>query len=416
MPKFAHMSDIHIGAFRQPELKDLLLNAFDESIDRCIKERVSFVILAGDIFDSNIPDLSAVRRAAEKMKEAADAGIRFYAIYGSHDFSPNYSSIVDVLDGAGLFVKAEAKSAVGGKTVLSFVQDPSGPKICGISGRKLSLDREEYAALDREKLEAEPGFKIFVFHGALDELKPSSLEMMESMPAANLPAGFQYYAGGHVHSRTLAYLPGRTNIAYPGPLFATDFDELLQLARGKERGFYIVDFDRDRVEKVSFVPIRVCEPVELHYSAQGKSSTQAANELAQLASNANVTGKVVLLTIDGELAEGKTSDIDFNMIRRRLFTSSPLSVLSSHSRLVSREMPKGLPPKPVKATEREIFESRVSSVTIDEPRLRGEQGVSLAVALLDALKEGRKENESKGDFEERVSKSGLAVLGLEEKT
>ena len=416
MPKFAHMSDIHIGAFRQPELKGLLLNAFDEAVDRCIKERVSFVILAGDIFDSNIPDLSAVRRAAEKMKEASDAGIRFYAIYGSHDFSPNYSSIVDVLDGAGLFTKIEAKSAVAGRTVLSFIQDESGPKICGISGRKLSLDKEEYAALDRERLEAEPGFKIFVFHGALDELKPSSLDMMESMPVAHLPAGFQYYAGGHVHSRTTADLPGHANIAYPGPLFATDFEELLQLARGKERGFYIVDFGSERVEKVTFVPVRVCEPVELHYSAQGKSSTQAANELAQLASNANVSGKVVLLTVEGELAEGKTSDIDFNMIRRRLFASNPTSVLSSYSRLVSREMPKGLPQKPARATEREIFESRISSVNVDEPRLRGEQGVSLAVSLLGSLKEGRKENENKGEFEERVSKSGLAVLGLEEET
>jgi DNA repair protein SbcD/Mre11 len=416
MPKFAHMSDIHIGAFRQPELKRLLLDAFDAAIDRCMEEGVAFIVMAGDIFDSNIPDLAAVSRAAEKMKAASDAGIRFYAIYGSHDFSPNYSSMVDVLDGAGLFTKVEAKSAVGGKTVLSFVQDPSGPKICGVSGRKLSLDREEYATLDRERLEAEPGFKIFVFHGALDEFKPSSLEMMESMPASNLPTGFQYYAGGHVHNRTMADLPGRANIAYPGPLFATDFDELLQLARGKERGFYIVDFDRDHVEKVSFVPVRVCDPVELHYSAQGKSSTRAANELAQLASNANVTGKVVLLTVEGELAEGKTSDIDFSMIRRRLFASNPLSVLSSYSRLVSREMPKGLPPKPVRATERELFESRVSSVTVDEPRLRGEHGVSLAVSLLGALKEGRKENENKGDFEERVTKTGLAVLGLEEKT
>jgi len=416
LPKFAHMSDIHIGAFRQPELKGLLLSAFDAAIDRCIKERVSFVILAGDIFDSNIPDLSAVRRAAEKMKEASETGIRFYAIYGSHDFSPNYSSIVDVLDGAGLFTKVEIKAREGEKTVLSFVQDPSGPKICGISGRKLSLDREEYATLDREMLESEPGFKIFVFHGALDELKPPPLEMMESMSAANLPAGFQYYAGGHVHSRTLADLPGRVNIAYPGPLFATDFDELLQLARGRERGFYIVEFDRDRVEKVDYVPVRVCEPVELHYSVQGKSSTQAANELAQLASNLNVTGKVVLLTVEGELAEGKTSEIDFNMVRRRLFASNPLSVLSNYSRLVSREMPRGLPPKPLRATEREVFESRVSSVTVDEPRLRGEHGVSLAVNLLGALKEGRRENENKGDFEERVSKSGLAVLGLEEET
>ncbi|HXY56070.1 MAG TPA: DNA repair exonuclease [Nitrososphaerales archaeon] len=416
MPKFAHMSDIHIGAFRQPELKALLLDAFDASVDMCIREHVSFVVLAGDIFDSNIPDLSAVRRAAAKMKEAVDEGIRFYAIYGSHDFSPNYASIVDVLDGAGLFTKVEVRSAREGKTVLSFVQDPSGPKICGISGRKLSIDREEYGALDRESLEAEPGFKIFVFHGALDELKPSSLEMMESMPAACLPAGFQYYAGGHVHSRTVTNLPDHANVAYPGPLFATDFDELLQLARGNQRGFYIVDFDSDQVQKVEFIPVKTCEPVELHYSAQGKSSAQAANDLVLLASKADVSGKVVLLTVEGELREGKTSDIDFTMVRRRLLASNPLSVLSNYSRLVSKEMPKGVPPKPVRATEREVFASQVRSVTVEEPRLRGDNGVDLAVSLLGVLKEGRKENETRGDFEDRVSRSGLAVLGLQEES
>src|SRR5271157_3201498 len=184
MPRFAHMSDVHIGAFRQPELRSLVLDAFEAAVDRCIAERVEFIILAGDIFDSNIPDLSSVTRAAQKMKQAIDAGIRIYAIYGSHDFSPNYSSMVDVLDGAGLFTKTEALSNVEGRTLLSFVQDPSGPKLCGISGRKLSIDREQYAALDKQKLEDEPGFKIFVFHGAIEELKPPSLEKMEAMPAS----------------------------------------------------------------------------------------------------------------------------------------------------------------------------------------------------------------------------------------
>ena len=182
MPKFAHMSDIHIGAFRQPELRALVLDAFEKAIDRCIDEKVSIIILAGDIFDSNIPDLSSVRQAAEKMKQAIDSGIRFYAIYGSHDFSPNYSSIVDVLNGAGMFTKAEEMTSSEGRVRLSFVRDPSGAKVCGISGRKLSIDRDAYAVLDREKLEAEPGFKVFVFHGAIEELKPENLEKMEAMP------------------------------------------------------------------------------------------------------------------------------------------------------------------------------------------------------------------------------------------
>jgi hypothetical protein len=416
MPKFAHMSDIHIGAFRHPELKELLLDAFDAAMDRCMEEKVAFIVMAGDIFDSNIPDLASVRRAVEKMKQVVDSGIRLYAIYGSHDFSLNYSSIVDVLDGAGLFTKAEAMSKAGGRILLSFVQDPSGPKLCGVSGKKLSIDRDEYAALDRESLEKEPGFKIFVFHGAIEELKPSSLEKMEAMPAANLPGGFSYYAGGHVHRRSLQSLPGRPNIAFPGPLFATDYTELVQLAQGEARGFYVVHFDDKEVSEVEFIPIKVCDVVELRYSADGKTSGQAAGELTELAKS-QVTGKAVLLTVEGELADGKTSDIDFPAIRKRLLASGPLMVLSNYSRLSSRGMTrKAGPPRPAHVTERELFEREIIHVKSDELKLRGGRGVTLAVSLLGTLKEGRRENENKGDFEDRISKAGLGVLGLGEPT
>ena len=415
MPKFAHMSDIHIGAFRQPELRALVLDAFEKAIDRCISEKVVFVILAGDIFDSNIPDLSSVKRAAEKMKQAIDSGIRFYAIYGSHDFSQNYSSIVDVLNGAGMFKKAVEMSTSGGQVSLSFIEDPSGVKICGISGRKLSIDRDAYKVLDKMKLEGEPGFKIFVFHGAIEELKPPTLEKMEAMPLSSLPAGFNYYAGGHVHSRTLESLPGHRNVAFPGPLFATDYAELLQLAHGEARGFYLVEFEKD-VSDVEFVPIEVCDAMELHYSANGKTSNQATKDLMELASDAQATGKVLLLTVDGELVDGKTSDIDFFAIRKRLMASAPIVVLSNYSRLTSREQAKDAqPPKPVHATERELFEREISRVQSEVASLRGEKGVALALELLRAFKEGRKENETKSDYEVRTTRAGLEVLGLEVK-
>jgi len=415
MPKFAHMSDIHIGAFRQPELKELVLEAFEAAVDRCMSEDVSFIVLAGDIFDSNIPDLSSVRRAAAKMKEAVDSGIRFYAIYGSHDFSPNYSSIVDVLNGAGLFTKAEEMSSADGRVLLSFLRDPSGPKVCGISGRKLSIDRDMYSVLDREKLEQEPGFKIFVFHGAIEELRPSSLEQMDAMPASSLPSGFNYYAGGHVHSRSVESLPGRANIAFPGPLFATDYTELLQLAHGEERGFYIVSFDEAKVLEVEFVPVKICDVAEVHYSAAGKTSANAEKELTELAAHSDVAGKVALLTVEGELAEGKTSDIDFFAIRKRLLAGAPLITLSNYSHLTSRELARDKgSQKPVHITERELFEREVIHVKSEEAKLRGEQGVSLALSLLRTLKEGRRENENKGEFEDRISKAGLDVLGLKE--
>jgi hypothetical protein len=410
------MSDIHIGAFRQPELRGLVLAAFEAALDRCVEEKVDFVILAGDIFDSNVPDLGTVSRAASKMKEAADKGLRFYAIYGSHDFSPNYSSIVDVLDGAGLFRRAEEKESGGGKVTLRFVEDPTGARICGISGKKLSIDREEYAMLDRQALEKETGFKVFVFHGGLDEMKPKSLEMMETMPASSLPAGFGYYAGGHIHGRDLRSLPGRPNVAFPGPLFATDFTELLPLAHGEQRGFYLVDFDEGGVSQAQFVPVKVCDVIEVYCSAEGRPSTEVVRELMQTAEKADVGGKVVLLTVEGRLSRGKTSDVNLQAVRKRLYASDPLIVLANQSRLTSTEQVVApTVPRGQRVVERELFERGIAGVKSEVAALRGEKGVSLAVGLLETLKEARKENENKAEFEDRITAAGLAAMGLEEK-
>jgi hypothetical protein len=293
--------------------------------------------------------------------------------------------------------------------------DPSGPKLCGISGRKLSLDREEYTILDKPPLEAEPGLKVFVFHGAIEETKPLSLEMMEAMHVSNLPGGFAYYAGGHVHSRNLTSLPGHPNVAFPGPLFATDYSELLQLAHGGKRGFYLVEFNETGVSNVEFVPVKVCDAVEVHYSAQGKSSSQANKDLLEVAARPDLADKVVLLTVEGELAQGKTSDVDFFAIRKRLLESRPLILLSNYSRLTSREMSKKAgPPRPPRATEREVFEREIVNVKAEDAKLRGERGVATALSLLQTLKEGRKENENKGEFEDRTTKAGFDVLGLQE--
>ncbi len=70
--------------------------------------------------------------------------------------------------------------------------------------------------------------------------------------------------------------------------------------------------------------------------------------------------------------------------------------------------------KPVHVTERELFEREISGVKSEEKGLRGDQGVRLSLGLLRALKEGRKENENKGDFEDRTAKAGFDLLGLKE--
>ena len=60
MVKFAHMADVHLGSWKQQPMQDLNLQSFQQAIDTCIKEKVEFVLIAGDLFDSAYPPIDVL--------------------------------------------------------------------------------------------------------------------------------------------------------------------------------------------------------------------------------------------------------------------------------------------------------------------------------------------------------------------
>ena len=192
--KFAHITDCHLGAWRNPKLKEINLKAFERAITICIEEKVDFIAITGDFFDVNVPELDHVKRAVEIMRQARGYGIEIYMIYGSHDFTASTVSIVDVLHSAGLFIKPVEFEQIRDKIRLKFIQDQKTVfKITGLSGRKSGLDSEYYNLLDMGSLESEEGIKVFLFHAPISELTPIDLAHGESIPLSLLPKGFKYY-------------------------------------------------------------------------------------------------------------------------------------------------------------------------------------------------------------------------------
>ncbi|MGB7677091.1 MAG: metallophosphoesterase, partial [Nitrososphaeraceae archaeon] len=156
--KFAHITDCHIGAWRNPKLRDLNLKAFEEAIMNCIDAAVDFIVISGDFFDANIPQLGPVKKAVQLLRLAKSHGIQTYMIYGSHDFAMTNVSMIDILHSTDLFIKPTEYEKDGNVIKLQFFTDPkTGAKITGISGRKMGLDKEIYENLDREGLELEDG-------------------------------------------------------------------------------------------------------------------------------------------------------------------------------------------------------------------------------------------------------------------
>jgi exonuclease SbcD len=426
--KFAHMSDCHIGAWRDEKLRELNLKAFERAIDLCVEEKVDFILIAGDLFDSNIPDLYQVKRAVEKLRFAKDKGVNIYLIFGSHDYNPNTISMIDILESADIFEKVSKGDYKGDKLELQFFEDSkTGAKLTGLSGRKIGLEREYFESLDVEPLEQEKGFKIFMFHSSITELNPSYIPEASCVPISMLPRNFDYYAGGNIHRRIEGKFQDHQVVAYSGPLFGTDFRDLEGLAQGETRGFFIVEFD-DMVRNMKFVEINVSDVIYHVFDADKKSARQVEELLFEKARNSDVESKIVLFRVSGIMSSGRPVDIDFRRVKEILLEGGAVYANINRYALKSKERIE-VKVKGERKTEIEekIFRERISGFRIDpsiknkkirkllENRLVGDQGIELAKNLLDSLKMEKKEGETKHDFQTRVLHNALEVTQLEGK-
>src|SRR3989338_3984488 len=102
--KFAHLAYCHIGSWRDPKLKDISTIAFNKAIDKCIEEKVDFILIAGDLFNTSFPRIENLKTVVSTLKQLKDKNIPVYIIPGSHDYSPSGKTMLDVLENAGLFV------------------------------------------------------------------------------------------------------------------------------------------------------------------------------------------------------------------------------------------------------------------------------------------------------------------------
>ncbi len=415
MHRFAHLADVHLGAHREPSLQKLELQTFDAAMKKCLEAGVDFVLICGDLFHVGIPDLGVVNSALKSMVEVQKHGVPIYAIYGSHDYTPNGTSVIDILNTAGVLTNVFKPSFEGESLKLGVTVDgKTGAKLAGVSARKIGLESRYFEVLDRDSLEREQGFKVFAFHSALTELKPAHLSAMESVDSMMLPKGFDYYAAGHVHERGEFKLLGLENIVFPGPLFTGYGKDLEATAKGEKRGFYLVEFD-DHVTKKRFVPMNTFEGVFREYDLTGCSAADANERISKDVKEMDVSGKLVVLRAYGELAGGKVSEVGLSAIRSVLADRGAVHVYLNRNALKSRDMtsPVFSGEEPA-AIEKKLFEAEASKISVADERLRGQRGAEAGMELLRLWRQSLKLGETKKDYAARMVREGTRALQGEE--
>ncbi|MBI4141681.1 DNA repair exonuclease, partial [Candidatus Woesearchaeota archaeon] len=328
--KFIHLADCHLGAWKEPKMRELNEKSFSYAINTCIAEKVDFVLIAGDLFNTAFPPIDSMKLCAEKLKQLKDNNIPVYAIAGSHDSSASGKTIIDVLESAGLLTNVATGTTEGNKLKLFFTTDKkTGTKITGIPGKRGSLDKEHYKQLDFEHLENEKGEKIFLFHAALDELKQTGFEKITAMSTSLLPKNFNYYAGGHVHIIHTANLESRNNIVYPGPVFPNSFSEIEKLKTGS---FCIVDNWNIQHKKIELQPV-----VSIILDCTGKKPAEITQTLKQQIDKHEIKNAVITIRLQGKITEGKTSDIDFKTIMNHIKQKDAYFAMKNSAGLTTTE-------------------------------------------------------------------------------
>ncbi len=400
--KFAHLADVHLGGWREPKLRDANTRSFCAIIDKCIAEKVDFALISGDFFNTALPSMDCLKTGVQKLKQLKDNNIPVYIIPGSHDFSPSGKTMIDVLEHAGLAVNVARGEVIDGKLKLKFTIDAkTGAKITGLFGKKGGLEKHYYYELIKEHLEAEKGFKIFMFHSPIAELKPAELAGMDAMPISLLPQGFDYYAGGHVHVVQHEKLKEYPNVVYPGPAFPNNFSEIEKLECGS---FVIWDNGAIRHEKIRLHPV-----VKISIDANHKTSAAVSAEIQEQLNRHDFKNAIVLMHIEGMLSNGKPNDIDFPNILSQCSNKGAYVTLKNTHQLESKEFEEiKVSTASIEDLEHTLIKEHAGQLKI----MPAEKEITLAKELMRALSAEKDEGERVADFEKRISSDVDRLLGL----
>jgi len=300
MVRFAHIADVHLGGWKQPEMQQLNFESFKKTVDICLKSKLDFILIAGDLFDSAYPPIEILKATFEQFKRLKEAGIPVFLIAGSHDYSVSGRTFLDVLEKAGFcknVFKAENSERENDETIYLNPEVHGNIAIYGYHGKKSGLEVPE---LRKVKLNDSPGmFKIFMLHSTMDQVVGNI--PMDYLNTSELPKA-DYYAMGHIHVR---HKSGA--VVYPGPVFPNSFKEMEDLEYGS---FVIVDTNAtEQIQHIN-VPTRPIEKITFEITDAYSATDHIITELEKR----SLEGKVVLLRVKGELEKGKNSDIKFSKI------------------------------------------------------------------------------------------------------
>jgi DNA repair protein SbcD/Mre11 len=260
---FIHAADIHLdsplrGLARYEGVPAATVRgasraAFNNLIDLAIDERVSFIIIAGDLYDGDWPDFSTGLFFAAAMGRLHAARIDAYILYGNHDAASVITKRLPWPENVHVF---------SDKRPQTFRIDALEAALHGQGFQ----ERETTVNLAAGYPAAIPGFfNIGVLHTSLTG-REGHETYAPCTPAELASKDYDYWALGHVHAMEIQKSP---YVVFPGNLQGRNVRET------GPRGAMLVRIEDGIVDKLDHVPLDVVRWSHVVYNCAGEESIEA---------------------------------------------------------------------------------------------------------------------------------------------
>ena len=388
MVKFAHLADVHLGGWKQQSLQDLNLQSFKKAVEICINEKVEFVLIAGDLFDSAFPPIDILKETFAEFRKFKEAKIPCFIIAGSHDYSVSGKTFLDVLEKAG-FCKNVAEFEEKGERIILNPTLYKGVAIYGYPGKTSGLEINDLRKVEFNEC---PGmFKIFMLHTTIDKAKGEL--PIDSLETSKVPAA-DYYAMGHLHI-DFQY----ENFVYPGPIFPNNFQELEDLEYGR---FCIIDTTLESKRQLKKIELKIKEVVVLDIKID--NTLMATEKIIAELEKRDIKDKIVLLRISGILESGKVSDLKFSQIEEAVKRKNAYFLLRNTHDLKTRETNIEF-----KIEEKENVEEETIKIYLEQNKSDFNKFISQTINILSAEKQ---EGETVDSFTGRIMDESKKILNF----
>jgi DNA repair protein SbcD/Mre11 len=262
--KFVHAADLHLDSPllallrrdpRQVErMRRATREAFTRLVDLCIEHEAAFLVIAGDLYDHDCPNMQIAVFLRKELRRLQDKGIRCVIIKGNHDAENRITSALALPANTRLLGERAPETVM-------FDDLPVRVAVHGQSFRPGPVP-ENLAASYPPPLRGR--YNIGLLHTSLagagdhDVYAPCTLEQLTSR-------GYDYWALGHIHRR--AVLSRDPFVIFPGNLQGRHARE------SGPKGCYVVEMDDGgRTVAASFVALDVVRWLRAEVDLKGRTS------------------------------------------------------------------------------------------------------------------------------------------------